>query len=58
MLALRASIQFVYYHLPALEAFDLFDIDPAEGDADLIGSVSNRKKALDTVVKVALVVSF
>ena len=58
MLALRASIQFVYYHLPALEAFDLFDIDPAEGDADLIGSVINRKKALDTVVKVALVVSF
>jgi putative salt-induced outer membrane protein YdiY len=59
LLALRASIQFIYYHLPALEEFDLFDNNPAEeGDAEQIGTVITRKKALDTVIKVTLVVSF
>jgi putative salt-induced outer membrane protein YdiY len=58
VLALRASLQFIYYHLPALDEFDLFDIDPSEGDAEQTGTVITRKKALDTVVKVTLVVTF
>jgi hypothetical protein len=58
MLALRASLQFIYYHLPALEELDLFDADPAEGDASEIGTAVTRKKALDTVVKITLVVNF
>lgn len=58
LLALRASLQFIYYHLPALDEIDLFDSDPAEGDANEIGTVITRKKALDTVIKITLVVSF
>ena len=58
LLALRASLQFIYYNLPALDEFDLFDIDPSEGDANEIGTVITRKKKLDTVVKVTLVVTF
>ena len=58
MLALRASLQFIYYHLPALEELDLFDVDPTEGDASEIGTAITRKKALDTVVKITLVVNF
>jgi hypothetical protein len=57
MLALRASVQFIYYHLPALEKFDLFDIDPSEGNASEVGTVLARKKNLDALVKVTLVVT-
>jgi putative salt-induced outer membrane protein YdiY len=56
-LALRASIQFIYYNLPALDEFDLFDIDPSQGDATEIGTVLTRKKKLDTIVKITLVVT-
>ncbi len=58
MLALRAGVQFIYYHLPALEEFDLFDIDPSQGDANEVGTAIARKKNLDTIVKITLVISF
>ena len=58
MLALRASIRFIYYNLPALQEFDLLDADPSQGDATEIGTVTTRKKNLDTIVRVSLVVSF
>ncbi len=58
MLALRASLRFIYYNLPALDEFDLFDIDPSEGEANEIGTVITRKKKLDTIFKVTLVVTF
>jgi hypothetical protein len=58
VLALRTSVQFIYYHLPALDEFDLFDTDPSQGDANEIGTVIARKKSLDTLVKVTLVVTF
>ena len=58
MLALRASVQFIYYHLPALDEFDLFDADPSQGDANQVGTAIARKKSLDTLVKITLVVTF
>jgi hypothetical protein len=58
LLALRASIRFIYYNLPALDEFDLFDIDPSEGEANEIGNVLARKKKLDTTVKITLVIRF
>lgn len=57
LLALRASIQFIYYNIPALDEFDLFDIDPYQGDATEIGTVLTRKKKLDTIVKITLVIT-
>jgi hypothetical protein len=58
MLALRASVQFIYHHLPALDEFDLFDSDPSQGEANAIGTAIARKKSLDTLVKITLVVTF
>jgi putative salt-induced outer membrane protein YdiY len=53
---LRVSLQLLYNNIPALEEIDLYDIDPAEGDASLIGTTVVRKKKLDTVFKVTFVI--
>jgi hypothetical protein len=58
LLALRASIRFIYYNLAALDEFDLLDADPSQGEANEIGTVITRKKNLDTVIRISLVVSF
>jgi putative salt-induced outer membrane protein YdiY len=52
-LALRASLQLIYHNLPALEELDLLDRD---GGVE-IGTVVVRKKKLDTVVKISLVIT-
>jgi hypothetical protein len=54
--ALRASLQLIYHNLPALEEIDLLDLAPEDGGVT-IGTVNVRKKKLDTIFKVSLVIT-
>ena len=57
LLALRVSLQLLYRNIPALEELDLFAVDPAEAETVPIGNVPVRRKKLDTLLKVTLVVT-
>lgn len=57
LLALRVSLQLLYRNLPGLEEIDLFLIPPTEGASLAVGSVPVRRKKLDTLFKVTLVVT-
>ena len=57
LLALRVSLQLLYRNIPGLEELDLFAIPPSEGPSLPIGTVPVRRKKLDTLFKVTLVVT-
>ncbi len=57
ILALRVSLQLLYRNFPALEELDLFPVPPSEGPSLPIGTVPVRRKKLDTLFKVTLVVT-
>jgi hypothetical protein len=52
--SLRASLRLIHYNLPALEELDLSE----EEGGDEIGTVLVRKKKLDSIVKLSLVITF
>ncbi len=57
LLAWRVSLQVLYRNIPGLEEIDLFLTSPTEGASIAIGSVSVRRKKLDTLFRVTLVVT-
>jgi putative salt-induced outer membrane protein YdiY len=54
VMALRFSAQFLYQNLPALEEIDLYDTDGGR----VVGTAVVRKKAIDTILKFSLVITF
>ena len=58
LLALRVSLQVLYRNIPGLEEIDLFVLPPSEGVSFAIGTVPVRRKKLDTLFRVTLVVTF
>ena len=57
LLALRVSLQLLYRNIPALEELDLLPVPPSEAPSLPIGTVPVRRKKLDTLFKVTLVVT-
>jgi hypothetical protein len=57
LLALRVSLQLLYRNIPGLEVLDLFTVPPSEAPSLPIGTVPVRRKKLDTLFKVTLVVT-
>ncbi len=57
LLALRVSLQLLYRNIPGLEEIELFPIPPSVGPSLPIGTVPVRRMKLDTLFKVALVVT-
>ena len=57
LLALRVSLQLLYRNIPGLEEIDLFLIPPTDGVSLSIGTVPVRRKKIDTLFKVTLVVT-
>ena len=55
--SLRGSLQLFYHNLPALEAVSLYNIPPDQGGV-AGDTVLIRRKKLDTVVKLSLVITF
>lgn len=55
--SLRGSLQLFYHNLPALEAVSLYSIPPDQGGV-AGDTVLIRRKKLDTVVKLSLVITF
>jgi len=57
LLAVRVSLKLLYRNIPALEALDLLPVPPTEAPSLPIGTVPVRRKKLDTLFKVTLVVT-
>jgi len=56
-LALKASLQWLYFNDPAYEMIDVYDIPPDEGGV-IIGEWPNQLKSLDSIFTTSLVVTF
>ena len=51
------SLQLLYRNIPSLEELDLLPVPPSEAPSLPIGTVPVRRKKLDTLFKVTLVVT-
>jgi hypothetical protein len=58
-LALKVSLQWLYRHMPALQAVDVYDAPPPPyGDGTKVGTVYQPLEKLDNIFNISLVANF
>jgi hypothetical protein len=58
ILALKTSLHLLYRNIPALEEIEVYDADPNEGSAILLGTAIIPKRKRDLALSTSLVVNF